>query len=280
MKPRPHCNDLAWALELIIGGNVIDSRGDETGFATKSSTQGETMSKWLGAMVVALALVFVMGPAVMAADARKMTKRSSSEAAWYAKRQKIRADWIKHRMAMVPLKRQLWILKLELKMLLLRDKVNVAAVKAKIQQIAAQKAKIMLQKVMFKLAMRKKYPKLALFRGYRGWRRGWRGHRGWRGWGGGDCTGRGYMWRGMMPWGGGYHMMGPGMMGPGYMMPGYRRSWRGGYHMGPGYMRPGYRRSWRGGYRMGPGSGDERGQGMGPGYMMGPGYRGHMGPME
>jgi hypothetical protein len=164
-------------------------------------------------IVIVLALGLVM-LAAQALPAAKKVKPGPDTAAWYAKRQQIRADWRKHCVAMLPLFRQLKILKLELKILLLRDKVNLAAIKAKIKQIAAQKGKIMLQGVMFRLQMRRKYPKVALYRSLRRLRRGWRARR----------PGAGMSWRGRS----GHRRR-----------PGYRRG--PGYHMGPGHrMGPGY----------------------------------------
>jgi Spy/CpxP family protein refolding chaperone len=143
---------------------------------------------------------------------------------------KARADWQKHREAMRPLRRQAYILKLELKILMLRAKLDKKAILAKVKQIADLKGKIMAKRVFFRLAMKKKYPALARFRGFRG--RGWRGRGGRgpcfrgggpRGWSGGRFRGRGF--RG----GPGFKRGGPGFRRGG---PGFRRG-------GPGPMRGG-----------------------------------------
>ncbi len=113
-----------------------------------------------------------------------------------------RADWQKHREALRPLWRRAKILKLELRILLLRNKIDKKAILAKVKQIADVKGKLMSERILFRLAMKQKYPELSRFR--RGFRHGWRGR------------GRGA----------------PGFRRGG---PGFRRGWRHGprFHRGP-----------------------------------------------
>lgn len=127
---------------------------------------------------------------------------------------KVRADWVKHREAMRPLWRQALILKLELKILMLREKLDKQAILAKVKQIADVKGQVMAKRIFFRLAMKKKYPELG---------RGWRGRRGFRR--GGPCfgPGGGPGWRG-----------GPGFRGRGFRGRGFHR----GPGMGPGPMGP------------------------------------------
>ncbi len=132
---------------------------------------------------------------------------------------KVRADWRKHREAMRPLRRRSLILKLELRILMLREKLDQKAILAKVKQISDVRGQIMAQRIFFRLAMKKKYPELG---------RGWRGRRGFRR--GGPCfgPGGGRGWRG-----------GPGYRGRGYRGRGYRgRGFHRGPGMGPGPMGP------------------------------------------
>ncbi|MBU0514732.1 MAG: hypothetical protein KJ621_08160, partial [Proteobacteria bacterium] len=118
---------------------------------------------WVVLLVIG-SLLLVVQPVL----AKKAAKPAHMAAPGYAQPQQIQAEWLNHRMAVLPLQRRLWVLKLELRILLLKDKLNVRAVTAKVKQIAAQKAKVMLKRVLFKAALRQKYPELALYWGRMG----------------------------------------------------------------------------------------------------------------
>jgi Spy/CpxP family protein refolding chaperone len=135
---------------------------------------------------------------------------------------KVRADWKKHWEAMRPLKRQALILRLELRILLLKEKIDNKAVLAKVKQIADVKGKLMAERIFFRLAMKQKYPQLNRFRGR--WGHGYRG----RHWGGhgfrGGPGGPGRGWRRGPRFRGGPGPMsdapGPRFSGPGPMAEG------------------------------------------------------------
>lgn len=184
---------------------------------------------WVVLLVIGT-LLFVVQPVL----AKRAAKPAHMAAPGYAQSPQIQAEWLKHRMAVLPLMRRLWALKLELRILLLKDKLNVKAVTAKVKQIAAQKGKVMLQRILFKVALRKKYPQMALYGGPWGMMSSGMMGPGMMGPGG---RGMMPMMRMMMPMmmrmmpmmmqmmrGG---MMGPGMYGPGMMMPGVMPQGRG-----------------------------------------------------
>ena len=122
------------------------------------------------------------GPAFEPAFAGK------SAAEWVKQRDKIRAqlfaaraDWLKHYQAMTPLRNRKRVLRLELRILLLKTPVNMNQVAAKVKQINDVRGKITVERIKFRLAMKKKYPELNRWRGRgfgvnRGFRRGHRGY--------------------------------------------------------------------------------------------------------